>query len=126
MARRRDYKAEELRRNQLAREHGFSSRAAERGAKKRQDFKKAGFRSHEAYVKARQAARRQSEARSKSPRSAFKPTMTASQFKSHRQAFVKKHTSHETFLRDLAEDLHGQEPEEYPEYEGNEQFWHDY
>lgn len=127
MARKRDYKAEERRRNELARQRGFTSRAAERGAKKRQDFRKAGFRSHEGYTRARQKAMTRSAARSKTPATSFFPRMTAKQFRSHYNVFQKKHTSRKEFLRALADELHDREPDRFPyAYDEDREWWDHY
>lgn len=123
----RDYAAEERRRNELARERGFTTRAAERGARERADWKKAGYASHAEYVQARAQARSWSEIHSSKSVSKFRPTFTPQQTRNYVQAFrVDKNENHSSYIQRLAEYLHELEPEEYPEYDIESEFWQNY
>lgn len=125
-ARKRDYKAEEARRNQLARERGFTTRAAERGAKRRRDYERVGYKSHAAYVQARRDAQERSERKSTNAITGFRRRLTAEQFKRREDVFTRKYNTHTDYIIELATLLHELDPERYAPYEGNEAFWNAY
>jgi len=123
----RDYRAEEARRNELARQRGFTTRAAERGAKKRQDWERAGFASHAEYVAARAKAREWSEKHSQKRASEFKPTFSAQQVADYPFTLLEqKQTKHDLYMQKLAAYLHSVSPEAYPSYAEDRQFWENY
>lgn len=126
MARVRNYRAEEARRNELARQRGFTTRAAERGAKTRADYKAAGYKSHASYAAERSAAKRWSDAHSKQGVSAFNPRMNPQQTHQYVNTFVHKPTSNKDFIRQLADYLHDIDPERYPDYDSDTEFWNNY
>lgn len=123
----RDYKAEEARRNELARERGFTTRAAERGARERADWEKVGYGSHREYVQARAQAREWSEKHSQKPVSKFRPSFTPQQTRNYVDAFrVRPQEKHRSYIQKLAEYLHEIDPEEYPDYDPDSEFWQNY
>lgn len=123
----RDYKAEERRRNELAKERGFTGRAAERGAKQRSDWQKAGYTSHAQYADARRQARSWSEIHSTKPISKFRPSFTPQQTRDYIDAFrVTKNETHNSYIEKLANYLHAADPGEYPEYDKESEFWQNY
>lgn len=125
MARRkRDYKAEERRRNELARQRGFTTRAAERGAKKRQDYKRAGFASHGEYVRERQRAKQWAREHSGQSVSAYPAFATPEQVADYLNAFVdtRDHVEH---IHYLSRYLHDNFPEDYPPPDDDE-YWKNY
>lgn len=123
----RDYRAEEARRNELARQRGFTTRAAERGARERKDWEKAGYATHKDYVSARAKARSWSELHSQKPVTAFNPRSTPQQTRDYLSAFrVEKDKKHTAYIRDLAKYLHDVDPEAYPDYDSDPEFWNNY
>lgn len=123
----RDNKAELARRNELARERGFTSRAAERRARERADYEKAGYTSHQDYAKARKQARAWSEKHSQKPSSKFSPSFTPQQTRDYVQAFrVEPTKKHASYIQDLARYLHSLDPESYPDYDQDTEYWDNY
>lgn len=112
------------RRNELARQRGFTSRAAERRARERKDYLVAGYESHAAYAAARRERKERADRFSTVAATAFNPSQTAAQFNRHPPPWGNQNLSgHREFLQALAEYLHEQEPDEYPEWYGNEGWW---
>jgi hypothetical protein len=125
--RNRDYRAEEARRNELAKQRGFTTRAAERGAKTRADWQKAGYSSHAEYVAARRRAQQWSAKHSAKTVSEFKPTFSAQQVAAY--PFVEledKNTRHQAYMKKLAVYLHSIAPEVYPSYDQDRAYWDTY
>lgn len=113
MARRRDYAAEERRRNERARELGFTSRAQMRRALRRREFvparqgvkivgkaegptfppfAQAGYASESEYRNARRKAAKWSKAHSRVEMSRYDPAFTGKRFESYYDAFINPST----------------------------------
>jgi len=125
--RNRDYRAEEARRNALAKQRGFTTRAAERGAKKREDYKRAGFASHSDYIAKRRKAREWSEKYSQKSVSAFNPSFDAEMVAAFPfTELADKQSRHDAYIEKLARYLHTIAPGEYPDYDAEREFWSNY
>lgn len=111
MARQRDYRAEERRRNERAKALGFSSRAELRRARERgtipkaaeikadpkaakrfrdlTNAKRAGFGSYKEYREARANAKNWSDKHSQQRASKYRPSMTPEQFRDYNRAIIQ-------------------------------------
>lgn len=125
--RQRDYRAEEQRRNELARQRGYSTRASERGARQRGDYVTGGYASHAEYLKARESAQSWSDLHSKDIKSRFNSRWKADRVREYENAYdVTAADRRKTArLNKLAAYLHKHYPEDYPDVT-NKKFWNNY